>query len=382
MEDNRENSEDKPVSLLLTAQEANKVLADNGFISKRGYIFHKDGYFADGTYPGCMRGGLNNITVNWRWEEITEREIVCKCGYESDMFVAVKADGSIESFIDLYDYILRNAKDYEDIKNPMINSKLCREYFKKKESEHTMEENKSTQETLKVGTRVISLNEYVKGMMGKTITKVLADGTVGVEFDVPHDWFHGCEDTANNEPLGKVKHCLWLDPEELDVVTEEDNMEEHKEEEVEITETAKSETDSKFGPPKVGFLREITISIGGHKVLDNSYVIPGEIIEISDKAITAMYEMEDVLNESIFPLAEVDILMGMVGTFKSIMKDYEVGEDLYDLKIIMPNVPEEEEEKEDTSCDSFCKNECMGYGPGCESECKGGADCGCMGIVG
>ena len=116
----------------LTAQEAYKYALNGGIVSRGGYIFGKDFYFAYGTYPGCVRkGGItaDSFSLFDEWEAVTERDIVCRIGYAYDPFVRPQVfDGTVD-FSSLRKF-LEERLTVQDYKDTGKNAKACREYFR------------------------------------------------------------------------------------------------------------------------------------------------------------------------------------------------------------------------------------------------------------
>lgn len=80
----------KPLSM----EEAFIVLhTGSGFIAGAGYVLYKGGYFAYGTFPGCMRGGASIETLEEfhrftvretstiQWELLSLQDIIERYGY-------------------------------------------------------------------------------------------------------------------------------------------------------------------------------------------------------------------------------------------------------------------------------------------------------------
>lgn len=67
--------------------EAQRHIDNGGIVTSGGYTIGKGIYFADGTYPGCIRGGDIEELISYsnnsdrKWIPVSEKDIVCRKGY-------------------------------------------------------------------------------------------------------------------------------------------------------------------------------------------------------------------------------------------------------------------------------------------------------------
>lgn len=114
----------------MTTEEAWEHLQNGGIISCGSYTYHKDGYFAFGTYPGCFRGGdiTKECLEGKEWKAVCERDIVKRIGYKYDAIMKpLINDGSVW-FDRLREYV-EDRVTVSDYSNPTINSELCKKFY-------------------------------------------------------------------------------------------------------------------------------------------------------------------------------------------------------------------------------------------------------------
>lgn len=109
--------------IYLTAAKAFNLIQDGkSIVSCSGYKLYKNGYFAYGTYPECIRAG--NITlegmmgISNSWKVMTDYDIVMYCGYQEPNCCAyqlIREDGTV-NFKSLNKFLEENltVKDYKD----------------------------------------------------------------------------------------------------------------------------------------------------------------------------------------------------------------------------------------------------------------------------
>ena len=117
----------------MNQDEAWEYVQSGGVVTSGGYTYYKDGYFACGTYPGCVRGGLINYESfeGKTWYPQTEENIVCKIGYRPCQFLkGVDLKTPCDWLNRLNDY-LEERLTVKAYKNPDLNAKICRQFFNK-----------------------------------------------------------------------------------------------------------------------------------------------------------------------------------------------------------------------------------------------------------
>jgi len=76
----------------VSVERAFEIISTNsGFVQCGGYVLYKDGYFAAGEFPGCMRGGKSCETLeefrefcgdtHTEWLELNPDDIIANHGY-------------------------------------------------------------------------------------------------------------------------------------------------------------------------------------------------------------------------------------------------------------------------------------------------------------
>lgn len=81
------------MSTPVSVEEAYAIIKEKrGFVTCGGYTLYNGGYFAMGTFPGCMRGGKNAVSLEdfkeftertrcLHWEHLTFYDVIRRCGY-------------------------------------------------------------------------------------------------------------------------------------------------------------------------------------------------------------------------------------------------------------------------------------------------------------
>lgn len=118
----------------MNAEEAWEYVKNGGIVTMGGYTYYKDGYFAYGTYPGCLRGGDINeesFKKSNDWKPLTELDIIKRNGYKSDRFYSRIAKHN-QVPCNIMDYLVEYLESNLlvcDYSNPCKNSALCKKFF-------------------------------------------------------------------------------------------------------------------------------------------------------------------------------------------------------------------------------------------------------------
>lgn len=129
----------------LTKEEAQKHLDEGtGYIGKPGYTFCNPSssstcYFASGSFPGCIRGGLVSADQSDEWYLMTLKDIICTHGFYPDPYmmstVAIMQNNMQDFEVhldDLIKYCIDSGIHSADFKHPMRSPKIWQEYFSRK----------------------------------------------------------------------------------------------------------------------------------------------------------------------------------------------------------------------------------------------------------
>lgn len=147
----------------LSVEEAWDVMSNNkGFISSAGYTLYKDGYFAYGTFPGCMRGGpssrnLEEFTAfsehnghTKEWSQVSLQDIVEDVGYyPTSVSVFSKFQGmnltteevqsAFELEQDMLDYCINSDYKSDDFKSGFAGDRIWKPWFADRQAQLNQE---------------------------------------------------------------------------------------------------------------------------------------------------------------------------------------------------------------------------------------------------
>lgn len=126
--------------IYLNVREATAHIESGGIVWSGGYTLGKGIYFGGGTYPGCIRGGDTSDLSKYpagdsrEWIPVTEKDIVCRVGYQKCQFIKPFLNDGTVDFDELWKYLTEEIRlTDEELSNPMKNSEHCKNFFTEKE---------------------------------------------------------------------------------------------------------------------------------------------------------------------------------------------------------------------------------------------------------
>lgn len=128
---------------LLNAEEAWKAVKEGYFVTSGGYTYYKDGYFAYGTFPGCIRTGkiTRESFEGKHWLKLDFPGLIKHTGYFPcsilNMTKALKGtpyeDEALYNEVNMIHFMINAPHTAEDFRNTFKVESIWSEYFNPKD---------------------------------------------------------------------------------------------------------------------------------------------------------------------------------------------------------------------------------------------------------